>query len=74
MRTRLAAAALVVALAGPAAAKAVTLDQACQTFASKVSTAQASGDMTKAKNVYSEGSKRIASKFNGATCPQVKAP
>ena len=54
--------------------KAVTLDEACAKFAAKLSEAQASGDVDKAKTIYSKGSQRIASKFNGATCPNVKAP
>ena len=61
-------------MAAPNAAQAVSLDQACQKFASKLSAAQASGDKQKAQTVYAEGSKRIANKFNGATCPDVKAP
>jgi len=36
--------------------------------------AVASGDTAKARQVYTEGSKRVASHFNGATCPNVKAP
>jgi hypothetical protein len=56
------------------AVNGVTLDQACQKFASKLTAAQASGDKQKAQTVYAEGSKRIASKFNGASCPNVKAP
>ena len=68
------AAALLLAFSTPVAVKAVTLDQACQKFSSKLSEAQASGDKQKAQTVYTEGSKRIAKKFNGATCPNVKAP
>ena len=68
------AVASVLALSGATTAQAVSLDQACQTFASKLSAAQASGDKDKAQKIYSQGSKRIASKFNGATCPNVKAP
>jgi hypothetical protein len=74
MRASLAFAAALLALAAPNAAQAVSLDQACQMFASKLSAAQASGDKQKAQTVYAEGSKRIANKFNGATCPDVKAP
>ncbi len=74
MRSSLAFAAALLALAAPNAAQAVSLDQACQKFASKLSAAQASGDKQKAQTVYAEGSKRIANKFNGATCPDVKAP
>jgi hypothetical protein len=64
----------VLALSCATTAQAVSLDQACQTFASKLSAAQASGDKDKAQKIYTQGSKRIASKFNGATCPNVKAP
>lgn len=73
MRFHLTAAALM-ALAVPASVHAVTLDQACQMFAGKLSAAQASGDTRKAQTIYAEGTERIASKFNGATCPNVKAP
>lgn len=54
--------------------QAITLDEACTKFASKMSEAQASGNADQVKTVYSKGSQRIASKFNGATCPNVKAP
>ncbi|MEN9495987.1 MAG: hypothetical protein RLZZ137_1027 [Cyanobacteriota bacterium] len=64
----------LIALAAPAGVQAISLDQACQTFAAKLSAAQASGDTQKAQTIYSEGSKRIASRFNGATCPNVTAP
>ena len=64
----------LIALAAPAGVQAISLDQACQTFAAKLSAAQASGDTQKAQTIYSEGSKRIASRFNGATCPNVSAP
>ena len=74
MRTQLVAASVLFVLIAPAGVHAVTLDQACQTFASKLSAAQAAGDKTKAQTIYAEGSKRIASRFNGATCPNVKAP
>ena len=74
MRTQLVAASVLLALAAPAGVNAVTLDQACQKFATKLSAAQASGNKAQAQTVYAEGSKRIASRFNGATCPNVKAP
>ena len=61
-------------LAGAPMVNAVTLDEACTKFASKMGEAQASGDPDKAKMVYSKGSQRIASRFNGATCPNIKAP
>lgn len=63
-----------VSISGVPTAQAITVDQACEKFASKLSEAQASGDKQKAQQVYSQGSKRIASKFNGASCPNVKAP
>lgn len=68
-----AAAALITSLV-PAGVQAKTLDQACQKFAASLNKANASGDKQKAKTVYTEGSKRIAKKFKGATCPNVKAP
>ena len=74
MRSTLATAALFLAFSAPVAVKAVTLDQACQKFSSKLTEAQASGDKQKVQNVYTQGSQRIAKKFNGATCPNVKAP
>ena len=74
MRSTLAAAALLIAFSAPVAVKAVTLDEACQKFSSKLTEAQASGDKQKVQNVYTQGSQRIAKKFNGATCPNVKAP
>jgi hypothetical protein len=64
----------VLALSGAPAARAISFDEACQTFAGKLSAAQASGDKEKAQKIYSQGSKRIASKFNGAICANVKAP
>ena len=74
MRTSLVLATSLFALAAPADVQAVTLDQACQMFASKLTAAQSSGDMQKAQTIYNEGSERIAKRFNGATCPNVKAP
>jgi len=50
------------------------LDQACEKFAAKLSAAQASGNMQKAENIYTKGSKRIANRFNGATCQNVTPP
>ena len=66
--------AALLALAAPLAARAVSLDQACGMFASKLDAAQASGDSQKAQTIYQEGTQRIAAKFNGATCPNVKPP
>ena len=74
MRISLAIASALIALAAPVGAQAVSLDQACQKFADKLSAAQAAGDKQKAQTIYAEGSKRIASKFNGATCSNVTAP
>jgi len=75
MRFSLALAALaVVSIASASSTQAITLNQACEKFANKLSEAKASGDKQKADQVFSQGSKRIASKFNGATCPNVKAP
>lgn len=74
MRTYLTIASALIALAAPAGAQAVSLDQACQKFADKLSAAQAAGDKQKAQTIYTKGSKRIASKFNGATCSNVTAP
>jgi len=66
-----AAAALGVAAAP---ARAISLDGACARFASKLSDAVKSGDPAKAQQVYSVGSQRIASRFNGASCPNVQPP
>ncbi|PHX87359.1 MAG: hypothetical protein CK536_06420 [Synechococcus sp. Baikal-G1] len=55
-------------------ADAVSLDEACTKFAAKIAEAQASANPDNAKKVYSKGSQRIAANFNGATCPNVKAP
>ena len=60
-------------VATPARA-AMTLEQACTKFGGKVNDAVASGDLAKARKIYAEGGKRVASHFNGATCPNVKAP
>ena len=74
MRTSLVLIAFLFALVAPSGVQAVTLDQACQKFSSKLTEAQASGDKQKVQNVYTQGSQRIAKKFNGASCPNVKAP
>jgi hypothetical protein len=68
------AAAALLALGAPLGAQAVSLDEACGRFASKLSSAQAAGDSQKAQTIYQQGSQRIASNFNGATCPNVKPP
>jgi hypothetical protein len=74
MRFLLPAAAILLSLAAPAGVQAVSLDEACQTFVSKLNAAQKAGDAQKAQQIYTKGSQRIASKFNGATCPNVSAP
>ena len=56
------------------AARSMSLDEACQKFATKLNMAQASGDLNKARKIYVEGNKRIAKHFNGASCPTLKAP
>lgn len=69
--------ALSLGLAAAAAsvpAQAIDLTQACARFASKLNDAVQSGDSAKAQKVYQVGSQRIASRFNGATCPNVQAP
>ena len=71
MRPQLIAAAALLALAAPVGIRAVTVDEACQTFAGKLSAAQKAGDKQKAQEIYSVGSQRIATKFNGDTCPNV---
>jgi hypothetical protein len=57
-----------------APAKAVSLDQACSMFAAKIQAALSAGDTAKAQRIFSEGSQRIASRFNGASCPNIQAP
>ena len=57
-----------------APARAISLDEACARFASKLSDAVKSGDPAKAQQVYATGNQRIASRFNGATCPNVQPP
>ena len=65
-----------VALVGLTAtpAKAVNLDQACSMFAAKIQAALSAGDTAKAQMIFSEGTQRIASRFNGASCPNIQAP
>ncbi len=52
----------------------MTADQACARFAAKLQVAVAAGNIAQAQTIYSEGNQLIASHFNGATCPNVKAP
>jgi hypothetical protein len=68
------AACLVAPLIGASPVLAVSLPEACERFESKLKQAQASNDPAQVQKVYSQGSKRIASRFNGATCPGIKAP
>lgn len=58
----------------PMTARAISLEQACARFAERLNSAQSSGDIQKAQAIYQQGSQRIASRFNGATCPNVKSP
>ena len=63
-----------VLVMAPGQAQAVSLQEACARFASKLQAAEAAGNTTQAQTIYSEGSQLIASHFNGATCPNVKTP
>ena len=67
-----AAAAGAALLGGPA--EAMNLQDACARFASKLNAAVQSGNTAKAQEIYQIGSQRIASNFNGATCPNVQPP
>lgn len=58
----------------PAKVQAVSLDEACGMFASKLNAAVQAGDQAKAQLIYQDGSQRIAQRFNGASCPNVKPP
>ena len=66
-------AACPMGLIGSAQAKP-SLEEACTRFSNKLNSAVAAGDTAKAKQIYQEGSKRVAANFNGATCPNIKAP
>jgi hypothetical protein len=57
-----------------APAEAVSLDQACSIFSAKLQAALTAGDTAKAQKIFSEGTQRIASRFNGASCPNIQAP
>ena len=59
-------------LAAPS--QAMSLDQACARFASKLDAAVQAGNTAQAQQIYQEGSQRVASHFNGATCPNVQPP
>ena len=65
---------LLLPLATATPAQAISLDEACERFAAKLKQAQATNDPAKVQKVYTQGSQRIASRFNGATCPGIKAP
>ena len=65
---------LAVPLIAVAPAGAVSLQEACYRFEAKLKQAQASNDPAQVQKVYTQGSQRIASRFNGATCPGIKAP
>ncbi len=58
----------------PGSAEAVSLEQACGMFASRLNAAVQAGDQAKAQTIYQEGTERIAQRFNGATCPNVQPP
>jgi hypothetical protein len=66
--------AAVTSLLLPMTAQAISLEQACARFADRLNSAQSSGDIQKAQAIYQQGSQRISSRFNGATCPNVKYP
>jgi len=62
----------IASLAMPA--QAMNLSDACARFASKLNAAVQAGNSAKAQEIYQIGSQRIASNFNGATCPNVQPP
>jgi hypothetical protein len=70
------AAAPAVRPAAPAAAAAPSAEQqqACNTFASKLSQAAASGGAAQAKQVYAMGTQKLTGMFGPNPCPAVKAP
>jgi hypothetical protein len=70
------AAAPAVRPAAPAAAAAPSAEQqqACSTFASKLSQAAASGGAAQAKQVYAMGTQKLTGMFGPNPCPAVKAP
>lgn len=55
-------------------ARAMSLDDACARFSSKLNAAVQAGNTAQAQQIYQQGSQRIASNFNGATCPNVQPP
>ena len=64
----------IVTATAAAPARAISLNDACARFASKLNAAVQAGDTAKAQQVYTVGSQRIASRFNGATCPNIQPP
>ena len=62
--------------AAPAASAAPSAEQqqACSTFASKLSQAAASGGAAEAKQVFSMGTQKLTGMFGPNPCPAVKAP
>jgi hypothetical protein len=68
------ASALAPVLAVAPARAQMSLDQTCAKFSGKLDAALISGDKVNASKIYTEGSRRVASHFNGVTCPNVKAP
>ena len=70
------AAAPAVRPAAPAAAAPPSAEQqqACSTFASKLSAAAASGGAAQAKQVYAMGTQKLTGMFGPNPCPAVKAP
>jgi len=75
MRTSaIACIAATAALLLPMTARAVSLEEACARFADRLNSAQSSGDIQKAQAIYQQGSQRIAARFNGASCPNIKTP
>ncbi|MCX5949384.1 MAG: hypothetical protein NTY67_14825 [Cyanobacteria bacterium] len=64
------------AAAAPAASAAPSAEQqqACSTFASKLTQAAASGGAAQAKQVFSMGTQKLTGMFGPNPCPAVKAP
>jgi len=64
------------AATAPAASAAPSAEQqqACSTFASKLSQAAASGGAAQAKQVFSMGTQKLTGMFGPNPCPAVKAP
>jgi len=58
----------------PAAKPSAQQQQACNTFASKLSEAAASGGAAQAKQVFTMGTQKLTGMFGPNPCPAVKAP